>query len=287
MKINKPIFIIGSGRSGTTVFYNYLSLHPEVCWFSNYSDRFLNIKLIPLTHRLLDLPFAGTRLKKGIISNRKFFIKPTEAGRIYHDYCGFKHTIKTTENDFNFDTEKIFKEVIERHLSLTGKKRFLTKQTANTQRIRLIDKMFDDAYYVHIIRDGRAVANSILNVSWGKETEIWWAGDKTYELGEKSREAIELCGLQWKNNVNEILNNKYLFKNRYIEIKYEDFVLDVKGIMEKVIDFCELSELEIFFKQLPKTLPNMNNKWKMNLTEVQKNILNEIMKSLLNQLGYN
>jgi hypothetical protein len=238
-------------------------------------------------HRFLDLPFTGTRLKRGIISKRKFFIKPTEAGRIYHDYCGFRHSIKTTENDFDFDTEKRFKDVIKKHLSLTGKKRFLTKQTSNTQRLRLINKMFDDAYYIHIIRDGRAVANSILNVSWRRETDIWWAGEKSYELEKKSRQTIELCGLRWKNNVKEILNNKYLFKNRYIEVRYEDFVLDVKGTMEKVTDFCELSNSEEFFKLLPKTLPNMNNKWEKELTEVQKSILNEILKSYLNQLGYN
>ena len=287
MKINKPIFIVGSGRSGTTVFYNHLSLHPEVCWFSNYSDRFLNIKLIPLTHRLLDLLFIGTRLKEGIVAKRKFLIKPVEAERIYDHYCGFKRSPKTTENDFNLDTEKRFKDLIKKHLLLTGEKRFLTKQTSNTQRLRLINKMFDDAYYIHIIRDGRAVANSILNVSWRRETDIWWAGEKSYELEKKSRQTIKLCGLRWKNNVKEILNNKYLFKNRYIEVRYEDFVSDVKGTMEKVTDFCELSNSEEFFKLLPKTLPNMNNKWKKNLTEVQKNILNESLKSYLNQWDYN
>jgi len=286
MKINKPIFIIGSGRSGTTVFYNILSVHPEVCWFSNYSKKFLNVKLIPMMHRVLDLPFAGNYLKTGIISNRKYFIQPREAGRIYHDYCGFVHAIKTTESDLNFATEKKFKDLIQKHLFLTGKKRFLTKQTTNTQRIRLINTMFRDAYYIHVIRDGRAVANSFLNVSWRRDTDIWWTGEKAYKWEEKGGEVIELCGLRWKNNVNEILNNKHLFENRYIEIKYEDFVSDVKGAMKRVLDFCELSHSKAFFDLLPQALPNRNSQWAENLTVNQKNLLNELLESSLSELGY-
>lgn len=286
MVIEKPIFIVGSGRSGTTVFYNFFAIHPEICWFSNYSDRFVNINLMPLLHRILDLPFVGTVAKKAIISRRKLAIKPSEAQIIYHDYCGFKYSVKSTEDDLNPALEKKFKDLIKRHMLLTGKKRFLNKQTANNQRIRLINKMFSDAYYIHIIRDGRAVANSLLNVSWWDHTDIWWLGEKPYEWTKKGKQPIELCGLNWKRNVEEILKNKGLFEDRYIEVKYEDFILDVKGTMEKIINFCELSYSDYFIKMLPQTLPNMNYKWKNNLNEEQKTILDITLKPFLAQLGY-
>jgi hypothetical protein len=284
--IKKPIFIVGAGRSGTTVFYNLFSTHPEVCWFSNYSDRFVNLNLMPFLHRIFYLSFVGTMAKKGIISKRKLCIKPTEGGRIYHDYCGFKHTIKTTENDLNVEIEKKFKDLIKRHLSLTGKKRFLNKQTANNQRIRLIDKMFNDAYYIHIIRDGRAVANSLLNGSWLNETDIWWLGEKASEWENKGKHLIELCGLHWKRVVEEILENKSLFEDRYIEARYEEFILDVRGTMERITNFCELSKSESFSKLLPQTLPNMNYKWKDDLTKEQRDILDKTLKPFLTQLGY-
>ena len=286
MAIKKPIFIVGAGRSGTTVFYNFLSTHPEVCWFSNYSDRFVNVNLMPFLHRIFDLSFVGTMAKKGIISKSKLCIKPTEAGHIYHDYCGFKHTIKTTENDLNVEIEKKFKNLIKRHLYLTGKKRFLNKQTANNQRIRLIDKMFNDAYYIHIIRDGRAVANSLLNVGWWNNTNIWWLGEKASEWEKKRMPAIELCGLHWKRDVEEILENKSLFEDRYIEVRYEEFIVDVRGTMKRITNFCELSKSECFSKMLPQTLRNMNYKWKDDLTKEQRNILDRTLKPFLNQLGY-
>ena len=81
--------------------------------------------------------------------------------------------------------------------------------------------MFSDAYYIHIIRDGRAVADSMLNVSWWNDTDIWWLGAKPSEWEKKGKSAIELCGLYWKTDVEEILENKYLFENRYLELRYE------------------------------------------------------------------
>lgn len=286
MVIKKPIFIVGSGRSGTTVFYNFLSTHPEVCWFSNYSDRFINVNLMPFLHRIFDLTFVSTIAKKGIISKRKLYIKPTEADNIYHDYCGFKQSIKSTENDLNVGIEKKFKDLIKRHLLLTSKERFLNKQTANNQRIRLIDKMFNDAYYIHVIRDGRAVANSLMNVGWWNDTDVWWLGEKASEWEKKGGQPIELCGLHWKRDVEEILENKSLFEDRYIEVRYEEFILDVRGTMEKVTNFCELSNSEYFSKMLPQTLPNMNYKWKDDLKEEQKTILEKTLKPFLVQLGY-
>ncbi len=161
MRIRETIFLVGCGRSGTTVLYNILSTHPDLCWFSNYTDKFPECRLLPLLHRILDFPVVGANWKLDIVrgGRTRFGIKPVEAQNIYHTYCGFKHAVKTTEDDWTLEIENRFKKAIMRHLSLTHKTRFLTKQTANVQRIRLLHKMFNDAFCVHIIRDGRAVSN--------------------------------------------------------------------------------------------------------------------------------
>ena len=68
-KIDRPIFIIGVGRSGTTILYNLLSIHPELCWFSRYSDMLPRNNYIALLHRTLELPYFGNLIKK---SNKNF-----------------------------------------------------------------------------------------------------------------------------------------------------------------------------------------------------------------------
>lgn len=286
MIIKNPIFIVGSGRSGTTIFDRFLSMHPEVSWFSNYSNRFVNIKQTPILHRIVDLPYIGPWSKKRFASKNKLYLKPSEAQLIYHGYCGFEFKKQSTENDLNKATEEKFKDVIKNHLVLTGKKRFVSKQTANTQRIRLIGKMFSDAYFIHMIRDGRAVANSLLNVRFWNDTDIWWLGEKASDWEKKGGAAIELCGLHWKRDVEEIQKNKNLFEDRYIEVRYEDFVSNVRSTMDRVASFCELSKSESYSRLLPQTLSNMNYKWQEQLTVEQKKILERTIKPFLNQLGY-
>ena len=47
--------------------------------------------------------------------------------------------------------------------NLWGRSRFVDKTLLNCFRVRLLNAIFPDAKFVHIIRDGRAVAFSILN----------------------------------------------------------------------------------------------------------------------------
>jgi hypothetical protein len=289
MQIDKPIFIVGSGRSGTSILYELLSIHKHLCWFSTYSDRIPAFPYITILHRIFDIPIVGDRIKNSIITKKKylkFLPHPSEGGNIYHNYCGFEHAKKTTEFDFNLQQEKKFKKIILKHLKMTGKSRFISKQTANNQRIRLINKMFPNAYYIHIIRDGRGVANSLYNIKWWNDVDIWWFGNRPSKWKEMGDRSILLCGLQWEKDVVEILKNKYLFEDRYIEIKYERLVEDTKNIIKKIAYFCELSWYDKFEKNIPSKLTNMNYKWREKLTNIQKKTLNKHLNATLNRLGY-
>lgn len=287
-KIDRPIFIIGSGRSGTTILYNLLSMHPELCWFSTYSDRFPGNNYIPVLHKVLELPFFGNLMKKSIISRNpiKFLPYPDEGGNIYHKYCGFEHKCKTTELDYNLESEKKLKKVIQGHLKATDKKRFLSKQTANNQRIRLIHSLFPDGFYIHIIRDGRAVANSLIRTDWWENIDIWWFNGRPSKWVEMGNEPIALAGLVWERDVEEILKNKNLFDNKYFELRYEDLCNNPKDMIKNITNFCELSWPIEFEELLPRKLFSMNDKWKKNLSDNQKMILLDTIKNSLEKYNY-
>jgi len=286
LNIKKPIFIVGSGRSGTTLLYNLLAIHPEVCWFSNLSDRFPRFRLLAALHRILQAPLIGSHMRGQIVGRTMPSLRPMEAESIYHRYCGFEHARKTTAGDLTEGMEKRFKKVIRAHLRFTGKKRFLSKQTSNTQRIELIHTMFPDAYYVHIIRNGRAVANSLLNVRWWNNVDIWWLGYKPPKWEELGREPIELCALHWKRDVEEILHNRHLFGNRYIEVRYEELVEKPVDVIHEVVRSCELREIEDFRRWLPRSLTSKNYKWESQLSERQKLILDRTIGDFMVEVGY-
>ena len=264
-----------------------MSLHKQVCWISNLSDRYPNISFLPLMNRLIDVPGLRNVLRKRIIYRISPRIRPSEGRNIYHNYAGLDNTCRLDENDISQEMEKKLKKAIVNHIAFTGKKRFLTKQTANCQRIRAIHAMFPDAYFIHLVRDGRAVANSLNKVSWWKETDIWWFGGRPDDWAAAGKEPIELCALQWRRDVEEILNNKAILGHRYLEIRYEDFVSDIHKCIHRVLEFCDLEDDHDFHEIIPRNLAvNMNYKWDVSLTQHQKEVVLSSIGDLLERLGY-
>lgn len=289
MKIKKPIIILGNIRSGTTILYNLMAVHPEVCWFSNFTNRFPLSRRAVLSHRLLDVPLAGTFCKRAISRNRRLALAipwPDEGDDIYHAHCGFGADKDGVETTLTEQMHHKLRQVILRHLQYSGKKRFMTKQTANNRRIELLHRMFPDAYYIHMIRDGRGVANSTLRVPWWNETYIWWLGLTVREWERQGREPIELAGLHWKRTVEEVWSKRHLFQNRYIEARYEDLVRDTRGVIGTLTNFCELRHSTAYIDLLPSTLPDSDVKWRERLTIRQKEALQESLGEFLDNLGY-
>lgn len=285
MVINKPIFIIGSERSGTTLLYNLLSVHPDVCWFSAITDRFQSFPELALIHRVVDIPILGQYLKRLIIKatkGRHLVISPREGAYIYNSH--FLNNRRLTELDIDKNVAHSFKKIVKTHLQMTGKTRFLTKRPMNIQRIRLLRALFPDAYFIHIIRDGRASASSFFQTSWWKDHEFWWLGQK--QTAEDRSNPIKLCALHWQHNVTEVLRHKKLLKSRYKEIRYESFIADVPGTVKAVLDFCHLKQEKSYLELLPKQVDNMNYKWKKYLSAAQQKTVTTTLYPLLTKLGY-
>jgi hypothetical protein len=287
MKISKPIFLMGSGRSGTTVLFHHLSSHPQLCWFSNYSNHLNWIPMMPVTQRILKAGASGSRLAGDSQSNegRKFSVRPAEGKKLYKK-VGLPSDRKYTEDDYDPVTAARFRKLIWRHIYWSGKPRFITKDTANVQRARLLNKLFPDALYIHLIRDGRAVTNSMIKKNWLPVLDLWWTGDKAIDHVHEYEDPVELMGLHWKYNVEEMLQLGELVGPRYKEVRYEDLVQNVRGTISEVMDFLELDKTDSWLDELPVKLPNMNEKWRTDLSERQVELLQDRISGMLKTLHY-
>jgi len=286
LKIEKPVFIIGVARSGTTVFYNMFATHPDVTWFSNYSNFFRTFPQTAVLHRLIDMPGIGELIKQNIIFQKgsKLTIRPNEGEEIYHEMCGVPfNTDMAEEKDFPEQAAKL-RQAIAAHLKYTGKKTFISKQTANNRRLHLLNSIFPDARFVHIVRDGRAVARSLVKEKWWRDIGIWWL-NKT--AGEMDTDPIPLFLEYWKRVHDEIVQVAPMLGNRYIEFRYEDLSLDVQGTIRCLADFLEWKTDERFIARLPKSLPNMNFKWQNEFTTIQKKQAVKLIGRKLHKIGYN
>lgn len=282
------IFIIGKSRSGKTLLGNLIALHKDTYWFSNISDKFVNISFLPMIHRIWDLPILGRKIKKCIINGNlpNFIPKPSEGSNIYHNYCKFEYSRWTTEKDLNPHQASSFTKVIQNHRRATKKSCFINDQSANLQRIRQIATIFPGAKFIHVIRDGRAVANEIIKTSWWKANKIWWYGDCPETWEKYCRDPIVIAGLDWKYSIQVILNNRAFLGNRYFEVKYEGLTIDTKNSVYNILKFCGLPWYDNYSKFIPAKIQNNNYRYKQELSQDQINKLNYELGDLLTYLGY-
>jgi hypothetical protein len=111
-----------------------------------------------------------------------------------------------------------------------GKPRWGDKTPMYMRHLSLIEQLFPDAQYVHLIRDGRDAALAFLDMPEGVVTKTW----------AHPRSAASFA-CEWRTEVRraQALGRK-VGKARYLEVRYEDLVDDTEGVVLSVCDFAEL-----------------------------------------------
>jgi len=290
VSIDRPIFILGSARSGTTILYNLLAAHRDTCWVSYASDARPGAAGPVRRHRLLDLPLVGASQRRAIVRNRpnrarmRWMPWPAEGDNTWHAYAGFGTEPYGTETRLDPEMEARLRGVVEMHVRITGRQRFLCKQTANNRRLELIDRMFPQALYVHLIRDGRAVANSMVREPWWDDMHVWWLGKRVREWNQG--DPVVLAALYWQRTLEEIRRHAPRLGERYMEVRYEALAADTRGAIKDISRFAGLEGDGGGAEMLPVTLPNMNHKWRTKLTAEQQAAMLSAAGPALEQLGY-
>jgi hypothetical protein len=101
-----------------------------------------------------------------------------------------------------------------------GKPRYGEKTPTYVQKMRLIQRALPEARFCHVIRDGRDVALSVLD----RTVRDLTAGD---------------VAARWKKKVTKAREDSPTIKH-YMEIRYEDLILDTKPVLLEVCDFFGL-----------------------------------------------
>lgn len=111
-----------------------------------------------------------------------------------------------------------------------GKPRWGDKTPLYMRHLGLIERLFPDAQYVHLIRDGRDAALAFLDMPEGVVTRTW---------AHPRSPAGFAC--EWRT---EVLRARALGlrlgRARYLEIRYEELVADTAGVVRSVCDFAVL-----------------------------------------------
>jgi hypothetical protein len=290
MQINNPIFIVGSGRSGTTILHNLIAGHEDLAWFSNYSNTFPRMPRLAKLNNI----YKNVNISKKYRKNR-YFPCPSEGYKLWDTF----HTLNGkrdygssppfTENDVKNADVNLMKKTILDHIKYSGSPRFVNKNTRNSRRIKYLNSIFPDSNFIHIIRDGRAVVNSIINIEWWNRLELWYEDGKTVsELILEGKDEIKLAAKGWKLEVLRTMEDlKKIQKKQYIEIKYENLMTKPNEILRKIMSFLNLDDNEDFIKHVDSfNIKNMNYKYKEQLSEQKVKIIEEEINPLLKKFNY-
>lgn len=164
-------------------------------------------------------------------------------------------------------------------------------------RISFLHAIFPDAKFIHVTRDGRAVAASRM------KAPFWngWRGWRGFSLWPEKMPAhyeqeweryghsfVALAGMEWKAHIDQMAEVKRGYPNiNILEVKYEAFCADPVQQLHAIAEYCELPWEAGFAARMAKQYVNSENtKWESELNGEQKTILNEVLRDYMIEQGY-
>ena len=291
---NPPIIIVGAGRSGSTAFHHAFARHPHVSWVSKILDVYPTAeKLNAQVLKRIDSPIIGAALSKGIIEPG--YLKPSEAYPYWERIApGFSEPFRDLlATDLTERTRANLVDAVSR-LTIPSRPTPLIKITG-WPRMGYLLKAFPDARFIHVVRDGRAVVNSIMQIDFWqgwKGTKGWRGLDMTPEQqrrwDESGQSFVTLGAMELADMFDAMVAATPLVpKEQFMEIRYEDLCDDPTGTFESVTDFCTLEYTDGFNTSvIDFGFRNTNDKWRRDLTDLQQRQLEAELAPYLTRWGY-
>lgn len=219
----QPVFIIGCGRSGTTIFGTALSHHKEVTYLNE--PRHLWFSAYPET----DIWTTEAEARKGRLA--------------------------LTKNDTNSEKSTKLRSLFREELLKGSSQVLIEKLPINNFRLDFIHAIFPNARFIHIYRNGLEVARSIEKECekghWFGAGDYKWNKLTEYELDKRGNSNLSsLCEtffdkglLEWRLSTEAAVDFlSQLPKEKYFELKYDSLIDHPEEMISVVLKFIGLGD---------------------------------------------
>ena len=287
MNVAKPIFIVGTGRCGSTLFHRLFAAHPQLMWLSGFSQRY---PTKPAWNRWA-VTAMGNPLLRRVLGDK---IRPGECYNFWDSYAyGFSEPCRDlVRSDVTPLVKKQVRAAIEPMLT-PARNRLLVKITG-WPRMGFLNEIFEDARFIHIVRDGRAVASSLLHVHFWRG----WYGPQGWRAGLLSpedqaawesydRSFVALAGIEWRIQMRAMdAARQAIDPKLFLELKYEDFCEQPLEHFRRVLDFAELPLSKDLEDKVKSASISTSGRWRKDLSAGQQAILDNLLRDDLLRYGY-
>ncbi|WP_141578338.1 sulfotransferase [Actinomadura sp. WMMA1423] len=205
----RPVFVLGCPRSGTTLLQQMLHSHRRIAFPSE--TRFVHTAY-EARHRFGDLgrPENRRALAEWITGGdgTKFGVLRLDAAAVVEEIVQGPPTLGSA-------IAVVFRAYARRH----GKPRWGDKRPSYFRRVPMLRRMFPDAQFVHLVRDGRDAVSSLMRMPW-------FDGD------------INAAALTWREAVDTGTRLRArLGPATFYEFRYEDLVAEPEGTLRLLCEF--------------------------------------------------
>lgn len=232
--IDGPLFLVGTGRCGSTIVYSCLAMHRSFGWINSWMTVMPGWRFLAAGNWLWQLPRVDS------LWDVRFLPKPVEPnqflGRLDPGYFS-----EGVTPDRERHARQTLVPAIERMLAWQRRRRFLGKLVGRPVKIDLLHQLYPDARFVHVTRGLRPSAASLLQVEFYQEgwLERWPWGEIPRALPEfyegEGRPPELAAALALELNVREVERQlQALPPTHWIAVGYADFVADPVAGMEQI-----------------------------------------------------
>jgi len=257
--IKQPIFIIGCGRSGTTILGRCLAVHPDIAYLNE-------------PRKMWFAAYPQTDIWS--------YLAPKRKGKLFLD-----------ETDIKNHSTIILKTLFAQVMNQQGGTSLCEKLPENCFRIKFLRALFPNARFIHIIRNGIDVAHSIQkNPNWYGMNDYKWQALKNFaQTQHKYRELLPYCHsnferglLEWRMSVEVVQETlKEIPNSDYLKIYYESFIKNPFNVMESIQQFSNLSNSSDLIQFIQKNIKHETSQFNVNtLTSNQEKICLNLMQEL-------
>ncbi len=257
--LHEPVFIVGSGRSGTTYLQSLLETHPDIVGYPGEANELWHVATYPYHEKQPDVSpiwldpeqFTSFSLKSWPL--------------------GWKQHIKG-----RFGT----------YFRFSHKKVFLQKTVMNNFMLGEMLEMYPKAKFIYLVRNGWSVALSYQKKELEKyEHPIY---RKYIDLDDLKR-VRQIHAQYWNDTVMRVEEDKHMLfnENNFLEIRYEEFVAKPDHTVQRILKFIGLRDSQDpVFRTAIAGVTDKNYKARTELDPEELADLEEIMSPALRLKGY-
>ena len=196
--MKRPLFIGGAPRSGLTLLRLVLDAHPALSCGPDAG------------HVALAMTAADFEASLGSLHREHFFLEEEAVRR------NFARAIAAP---------------MEARARAHGKQRWADKTAFNILVFRQLSRLFPDALFIHLVRDGRDVAASLLERRWRAPSGAVFDHCASPAAAARYWASLARLGIE----------AEAALETRILRVRYEDLAVDPAATLDGICDFADLA----------------------------------------------